>query len=78
MWLFYFAHLSISISYDIKKYNLYILGSAEVIGLMCLQVFVNGDKKAFEELKPYAMSLGSAFQKIKFLRDANADFEVRL
>jgi len=61
--------------YDTKKYNLYILGSAEVVGLMCLQVFVNGDKKAFEELKPYAMSLGSAFQKINFLRDANADFE---
>ncbi len=53
--------------YDTKKYNLYILGSAEVVGLMCLQVFVNGDKKAFEELKPYAMSLGSAFQKINFL-----------
>ena len=61
--------------YDTKKYNLYILGSAEVVGLMCLQVFVNGDKKAFEELRPYAMSLGSAFQKINFLRDANADFE---
>tara|TARA_B100000768_G_C11245641_1_gene361606 strand:- start:15 stop:851 length:837 start_codon:yes stop_codon:yes gene_type:complete len=61
--------------YDTKKYNLYILGSAEVVGLMCLQVFVNGEKKAFEELKPYAMSLGSAFQKINFLRDANADFE---
>ena len=61
--------------YDTKKYNLYILGSAEVVGLMCLQVFVNGDKKAFEELKPYAMSLGSAFQKINFLRDANSDFE---
>lgn len=61
--------------YDTKKYNLYILGSAEVVGLMCLQVFVDGDKKSFEKLKPYAMSLGSAFQKINFLRDANADFE---
>lgn len=61
--------------YDTKKYNLYILGSAEVVGLMCLQVFVNGDKKSFEKLKPYAMCLGSAFQKINFLRDANADFE---
>jgi phytoene/squalene synthetase len=61
--------------YDTKKYNLYILGSAEVVGLMCLQVFVDGDKKAFEKLKPFAMSLGSAFQKINFLRDANADFE---
>ena len=60
--------------YDEKKYNLYIFGSAEVVGLMCLKVFVNGDQKAYEELKPYAMSLGSAFQKINFLRDANADF----
>jgi phytoene/squalene synthetase len=60
--------------YDEKKYNLYILGSAEVVGLMCLKVFVDGDQKSYNELKPYAMSLGSAFQKINFLRDANADF----
>lgn len=60
--------------YDAKKYDLYILGSAEVVGLMCLQVFVDGDKNRYEELKPYAMSLGSAFQKINFLRDANADY----
>ena len=54
--------------YDAKKYDLYILGSAEVVGLMCLQVFVDGDKNRYEELKPYAMSLGSAFQKINFFR----------
>ena len=61
--------------YDEEKYNLYILGSAEVVGLMCLKVFVNGDVDKFNELKPYAMKLGSAFQKVNFLRDANADFE---
>jgi phytoene/squalene synthetase len=60
--------------YDAKKYDLYILGSAEVVGLMCLQVFVNGDKDMYQDLKPYAMSLGSAFQKINFLRDANSDY----
>ena len=61
--------------YDEEKYNLYILGSAEVVGLMCLKVFVNGDIDKYNELKPYAMKLGSAFQKVNFLRDANADFE---
>ncbi|MCF8345345.1 MAG: squalene/phytoene synthase family protein, partial [Bacteroidales bacterium] len=47
-----------------RKYEEYILGSAEVVGLMCLQVFVDGDRKRYEELKPYAMKLGAAFQKI--------------
>ena len=61
--------------YDEEKYNLYILGSAEVVGLMCLKVFVFGDKEKYNSLKPYAMRLGSAFQKVNFLRDANADFE---
>lgn len=61
--------------YDAKKYDLYILGSAEVVGLMCLQVFVNGDKDMYQDLKPYAMSLGSAFQKINFLRDVKADYQ---
>ena len=61
-------------SYDTDKYNKYILGSAEVVGLMCLKVFVNGDKEQYESLKPAAMSLGSAFQKVNFLRDANSDF----
>ena len=59
--------------YDLKSFKEYILGSAEVVGLMCLQVFVEGDKKRYEELKPAAMALGSAFQKVNFLRDLNAD-----
>lgn len=61
-------------SYDDKALNEYILGSAEVVGLMCLRVFVNGDDAAYSRLKPYAMKLGSAFQKINFLRDLKADF----
>ena len=61
-------------SYSNEKYKLYILGSAEVVGLMCLQVFVNGNKKDYELLKPYAKKLGSAFQKINFLRDLKSDF----
>lgn len=52
----------------------YILGSAEVVGLMCLRVFVNGDDALYEQLKPYAMKLGSAFQKVNFLRDLQADY----
>jgi 15-cis-phytoene synthase len=62
------------IEYDQKKYNEYILGSAEVVGLMCLKVFLNGDHDEYERLKPYAMKLGSAFQKINFLRDLKDDF----
>jgi phytoene/squalene synthetase len=58
-------------------YNKYIYGSAEVVGLMCLQVFTNNDKKYFEELAPYARSLGAAFQKVNFLRDMNSDMEER-
>jgi phytoene synthase len=57
-----------------EKYNEYIYGSAEVVGLMCLKVFVDGDIKEYEKLKPYAQSLGAAFQKINFLRDISADF----
>lgn len=56
------------------SYETYILGSAEVVGLMCLKVFVDGDQKEYERLKPYAMKLGSAFQKINFLRDLHADY----
>lgn len=63
------------IEYDSDKYKQYILGSAEVVGLMCLRVFTDGDNLEYERLKPYAMSLGSAFQKINFLRDLEADFE---
>jgi phytoene synthase len=60
--------------YDGNKFQEYILGSAEVVGLMCLRVFSKGDEKLYQSLKPYAMSLGSAFQKVNFLRDLNADF----
>jgi phytoene/squalene synthetase len=58
-----------------EEYKEYIYGSADVVGLMCLKVFVNGDQNKFEELKESAMSLGSAFQKVNFLRDLKADFE---
>ena len=53
----------------------YSYGSADVVGLMCLMVFVNGDEKKYNELKESAMKLGSAFQKVNFLRDLKADFE---
>lgn len=53
----------------------YIYGSAEVVGLMCLKVFVNGDEELYNELKPYAQRLGAAFQKINFLRDLQHDTE---
>jgi 15-cis-phytoene synthase len=62
--------------YDKKMYDEYILGSAEVVGLMCLQVFVEGDNDAYEKLKRYAMKLGSAFQKVNFLRDLKDDYQV--
>jgi phytoene/squalene synthetase len=61
-------------TYDEAKYELYILGSAEVVGLMCLKIFVNGSEAEYQRLKPAAMKLGSAFQKINFLRDLNDDF----
>lgn len=69
---------SMEMDLDQKEHNSesfkeYILGSAEVVGLMCLQVFVEGSRDRYEELKPAAMSLGSAFQKVNFLRDLNAD-----
>lgn len=64
------------IDYNSELYDEYILGSAEVVGLMCLHVFVNGDQVAFDKLKPFAMKLGSAFQKVNFLRDMNDDFEI--
>ncbi|MGB0137277.1 MAG: phytoene/squalene synthase family protein [Flavobacteriales bacterium] len=63
------------VHYTTESYETYILGSAEVVGLMCLHVFVEGDLDAFAKLKPYAMRLGAAFQKINFLRDLQADFE---
>ena len=61
--------------YDDDTYKKYILGSAEVVGLMCLTIFVHGDQNKYNNLKPYAMKLGSAFQKINFLRDANDDYK---
>lgn len=60
--------------YDESGYKLYILGSAEVVGLMCLKIFLDGDQAEYDRLKPHAMSLGSAFQKINFLRDLKADY----
>ncbi len=58
-----------------QEYEEYIYGSADVVGLMCLKVFVNGDENRYLELKNAAMRLGSAFQKVNFLRDLKADFE---
>lgn len=57
------------------EFNEYIFGSADVVGLMCLKVFVNGDQEKYDTLKNSAMRLGSAFQKVNFLRDLKADFE---
>ncbi|MEP7171488.1 MAG: squalene/phytoene synthase family protein [Bacteroidota bacterium] len=61
--------------YERELYNQYILGSAEVVGLMCLKVFCEGDEKLYESFKHPAMKLGSAFQKVNFLRDMKADNE---
>lgn len=58
-----------------EEYKDYIYGSADVVGLMCLKVFVKGDHEKYAELKDAAMHLGSAFQKVNFLRDLKADFE---
>tara|TARA_B100002019_G_scaffold228599_1_gene201914 strand:+ start:50 stop:886 length:837 start_codon:yes stop_codon:yes gene_type:complete len=61
--------------YDEADYKAYILGSAEVVGLMCLKVFVDGNQDRYLALKEPAMQLGSAFQKINFLRDLHADYQ---
>ena len=58
-----------------EEYKAYIYGSADVVGLMCLKVFVKGDVDLFESLKASAMRLGSAFQKVNFLRDLKTDHE---
>tara|TARA_Y100000385_G_scaffold233630_1_gene246549 strand:- start:31 stop:870 length:840 start_codon:yes stop_codon:yes gene_type:complete len=58
-----------------EEFDEYVYGSADVVGLMCLKVFVKGNQKQYNELKPYAMSLGSAFQKVNFLRDLKADHD---
>ena len=60
---------------SLQEYNEYIYGSADVVGLMCLKVFVGGRNDDYKKLKPYAMSLGSAFQKVNFLRDINDDYK---
>lgn len=57
----------------VEEYKKYIYGSADVVGLMCLKVFVKGNESLFNELSPYAISLGSAFQKVNFLRDLKDD-----
>lgn len=58
-----------------SSYDEYIYGSAEVVGLMCLKVFLNGNHEEYERLKPSARSLGSAFQKVNFLRDMKHDYQ---
>jgi len=67
--------LSKTIYHTHEEYSQYIYGSADVVGLMCLKVFVKGDLAKYEELKNSAMKLGSAFQKVNFLRDLKTDFE---
>lgn len=63
------------ITYSSSEYDDYIVGSAEVVGLMCLKIFVNGDESMYNRLEDNARSLGAAFQKVNFLRDVKADFE---
>jgi len=73
----FFSSMEMDLSqrnYDIKKFNDYVYGSAEVVGLMCLYVFCEGKKELFEKLKISARSLGAAFQKVNFLRDIKADY----
>lgn len=60
--------------YDVQGYEEYIYGSAEVVGLMCLYVFCEGDQQLYTKLKAPARSLGAAFQKVNFLRDVKADY----
>ncbi|WP_337042106.1 phytoene/squalene synthase family protein [Emticicia sp. 17c] len=66
-----------NIAYDRNGYHKYIYGSAEVVGLMCLRVFCEGDEQLYEKLKADAQSLGAAFQKVNFLRDIQSDFSER-
>jgi phytoene synthase len=63
--------------YDQDGYEEYIYGSAEVVGLMCLRVFCEGDREKYDRLKAPASSLGAAFQKVNFLRDLKSDFDER-
>ncbi|MEX0685489.1 MAG: phytoene/squalene synthase family protein [Balneolales bacterium] len=64
------------VDYTFDKYQKYIFGSAEVVGLMCLTVFTEGDQQRYEELNPYARKLGAAFQKVNFLRDLREDYHM--
>lgn len=64
-------------AYAEVDYNEYIYGSAEVVGLMCLKVFANGNKELYESLKKPARALGAAFQKVNFLRDMKSDYQER-
>ena len=64
------------VKYTPELYKKYILGSAEVVGLMCLKVFVNGNEEQYQKLTPFAMKLGSAFQKVNFLRDLKDDYNI--
>lgn len=64
------------VHYTREKFQQYILGSAEVVGLMCLHVFTEGNKQMYQELRPYAMKLGAAFQKVNFLRDLKEDYHI--
>ena len=61
---------------SVEEYKKYIYGSADVVGLMCLKIFVKGSEESFTELSPFAISLGSAFQKVNFLRDLKDDSNV--
>jgi phytoene/squalene synthetase len=61
---------------SVEEYKKYIYGSADVVGLMCLKVFVKGSESSFSKLSPFAISLGSAFQKVNFLRDLKDDSNV--
>jgi phytoene/squalene synthetase len=63
------------ILHSFQRYETYILGSAEVVGLMCLRVFCEGDDAMYQELRPAAMKLGAAFQKVNFLRDLKDDHQ---
>jgi 15-cis-phytoene synthase len=62
--------------YDVKDYKEYIYGSAEVVGIMCLNIFCEKDKEKCESLKPAAQALGAAFQKVNFLRDVKSDYQL--
>ncbi len=64
-------------TYDDNQYNEYIYGSAEVVGLMCLKVFCEGNEQQYVQLVPPARKLGAAFQKVNFIRDIKSDFEDR-